>query len=518
MMNEHRSVRTFFLALCLLMLVLSGCRSEEGLGENDMTMLLRAPTVSDLPLAGVWSITKIEDATDSAPQTASRYQVGDKLYIDPSFVAIGDSVTVAPTFSSKYISVSEYKDLRFITKSIGLPEDQSAYVAMIRDNDLFSLDLIQVDKNTVLFSFESRLYTLTHENGLVPEPIKKEYLAFAQTEDSEKQFTVEKSKIVSVIGTRTQIHAENGVRYSEYASYLIADFPDMKRPEVYRMNHLFLLNDDRMPWILDYTPTEADENNQVMQGTYSYYALQDVDQKQTKYLYDTLGRQITFARGNIISFEKPSTYPPNDSTIRKYELHRLDELDADHSLSVLDIGGKTEEEAFREQVSAQLAFLDPNKEVDPAQFPVDDTNLGILRQNSGWTFVTSMNWSSGSVSLPSRINLDLVSQLKIFDAPSDAISWTRIINKVPLATTASASPMSDRIWIKNEDELLYYRSTRTTIENQALLSIQLDANTDIISLQYFYDEQGEQVKKQFKSGEMSQSQVIYTDPLEPSGR
>lgn len=503
-----KRVRRVF--VLLLFLFLTGCTSSNERAVNDLTSVLRSPELRSLPLEGIWQVTRII-TRDNSDKTESTHQVGDELYIDPEVVSFGEATTVSPTFSSKSVKLQDYLSMRYSKEDFGVDPTSNVFIAMIRDADLFSMDLILLPDHQLVFISGSYIYVLEQKNGVVPAREKENILVKAKNNASMDKGATYASHITTVLSLRTKKISDSGIAYYDYASYLVADHPDMNRPLVYKMDQLFIFNADNIAWLLDYTPEEADVNNGVMNGTFTYHSTRDTDRDNQQVLFDQLGRGITFLEGNTVSFDKPSQYPAQKDTPKKYEIQRLDKLSDDHPITVTEIGGEKETESMKEQVNAQLEFLDPEGAVDPKLFPVDESNIGIVRRNLNWGFVTSMNWRAGDKLFPSSINIDLVPLVKTFTVPTESMSWTRITNKAPLATTASISPASDRLWIKTEDELLYFRSTANHIEDRSLLSIQLGKEADLIGVRYFYDEQGKQVQEQFTKQELTQPQVLYTE-------
>lgn len=502
--------RVYRVLLLLALFLLVGCTASNERAVNDLMSVLRSPELRSLPLEGIWQVTHIIERDQNEKIEATR-QVGDNLYIDSEMVAFGDAVTVSPTFSSKSVKLQDYLSMRYIKEDFGVDPESNVFITMIREADLFSMDLILLPNRHLAYISGSHIYVLEQTNGVVPAREKERIRQQAKGDATRDQETSYASHITTVLSLRTKKISDSGIAYYDYASYLVADHPELDRPLVYKMDQLFVYSADNIAWLLDYTPQEADNNNGVMNGTFTFHSTRDTDRDNQQVLFDQLGRGITFIDGNTISFDKPSQYPAQKDTPKKYEIQRLDKLSEDRPLTVTEIGGEKESEGLKQQVNAQLEFLDPAGEVDPKLFPVDEANIGIVRRNLNWGFVTSMNWRVGDKLFPSLINIELVPLVKMFNAPSESISWTRVTNKVPLATTASSSPASDRLWIKTEDELLYYRSTASHIEDHSLLSLQIGKDAELIGVRFFYDEQGKQVQEQFIKQDLTPPQVLYTE-------
>lgn len=498
------------LLLWTLLLVFTGCHMDAPSTRIDAASLLRAPLLEQLPLQGVWEIDEIRQ-DEAADDTEAKYAVRDKLYIDPTFVAIADQVSDDPTFTSKSVNMKDYADLRLIRQDTGLSAEDDVQVFMIRDNEVFSMDLMKLNEEQIAFADEDRLYVLSRRNEVVPENTRKSYLELARQSKNDGENNHDRSHIAAMVGVRTPTRSTNGYPYSTYQTYFIADDPDQKRPVVYMTQQLCLLDDENNVRLLAYEPLDGDPNNQIMTGRYTYQSPKDDEGTTAHVLEDVLGREITFARGNYVSFVRPGLYPPKADIMPRYEMMRLDNLEREDALSVTDLGGEEERAAFLVQIQNQLEMIDPNGDVDADRFPVDEENIGIVRRNASWSFVTTMNWADGANTYPTRIYLDLVTKIQAFQVPTEQIGWTRITNKVPLAVAASIAPTGERVLIQSEDELLYYDATKEAIDETASLSIQLSKEAQIVSLQYFHDEQADEMLSTFIRLEQDHPQVIYSD-------
>ncbi|MCI6157318.1 MAG: hypothetical protein MR660_04375, partial [Peptoniphilaceae bacterium] len=95
----------------------------------------------------------------------------------------------------------------------------------------------------------------------------------------------------------------------------------------------------------------------------------------------------------------------------------------------------------------------------------------------------------------------------------DPISWTRVRNKVPYASTASESPKKDRLFIKTEDEIQYYKEIGGGVSSRSLLNIQLGSESQIVMIEYYQGASASQMKEKFLKEDLSQPQILYSNEL-----
>lgn len=489
----------------LLLLVSCGQDAERG---EDINATVKAPTTHKLPLGGVWKLSKVVDLQKNLSSLPD-FKVGDSFYLAPQMVAISEFITTEPSFSTKFVNLKNFLKSRYVNAN-QLPSFsvENTMILMIRDNDVFSLDLISLGEGKMAFVYESRLYYFDRSQDAVPEETVEQYRKFATTKQTQSQQTVHSVNLSTLIGVRDVKESPSEGKKVTYSTYLITDLKDQDLPLVYKLNGLYIPTEDGPTKLLTYQQKES-ATGEVIAGTFMLSMADDANKQEKLSLTDSKGRMVSFAHNNIISFEKPDLQALGKSAASKYEIHNLDRLSQDKPLRVDQIATEKEKDAFTRQMQDQLSLVNPEGVVDKEKNPLDFTNIGIVRQRVQWGYVSSMNWKAGSKILPSKVDINLVSRLPLFNKPEKLLDWGRVVNKQNLAISASESPKHERTLIQTDDELQYYKSGSTSIARRADLSIQTGSKSTIVLLEYFYDELGVQVKKQFLNQNLSQPQVIY---------
>lgn len=486
---------------------LSSCVSRKREKSLDINSYIQPPKTASQALAGVWKLTQVKDLKEGQTDLP-RFQIGDQLYIDSRLVAIGDYATLHPNFSSKYVSLSAYLSSHLLAPG-KLPSNQEKVsIYMVRDKDLFSVDLIAEDRDHIMFIYETRLYSLERESDQVPDEMIKRYQDFAKTEDQEEVVEKKEKPTSTLIGVREQRMGEDGYPINDYSTYLLYEDPRNTRVYVYKLNRLFFPGPDNGYKILDYVPKEIDAETGIREGQFIYYDAEDFEKKRTIVMKDKEAREITFLSPEFISF-RMTVFTADREVPKKFEIQRMSQINEKKALNIQELVKESPEQSVQSQVQERLNILDPQGKFDPRSAPEDLTNIGIVRQATEWTFITSRYWKSGDQYLPAYIPLSLVSKVEFFNNSKEPYSWSRIKNKYSQAETAGQSPNGDRLIIKTDNEIHYTKLTGEEIAEKAYLSIQLKPGSDIIMMAYFYDEKAQQLEKAFLRQSLAQPQVIY---------
>ncbi|MDY5841907.1 MAG: hypothetical protein SPJ59_03120 [Peptoniphilaceae bacterium] len=506
-------MRKIYLCSLLFLLVLAGCIPQEKEGI-DINKSIAAPANTTLSIEGTWEITGVKKPSDTTKKVDA-YNVGDRLYIDSTLAAIGTNYSLNPSYSAKYVYLKNYLSIFYADAAqYNVADDKQVPIYMIRDNDLFSLDIIQTDREKILFYYESVLYTLERVNEVVPDEVHVQYATFEQAKkkkDPESGSDFE--NLTTMIGVRESVVNDYGYKEFRYSTYLIYEIGNAERPLVYRVDSLVIPNEENELWNLKYEALEPDEDRQLMHARYTYSDADETKKSTQEVFEDNEQRGVSFVHNDVVSFNRPGEIPPTLEAAKKYDIYLLSQLSKQKPLSVTDLAGETENVAFRQQISAQKALIDPDGLIADDEYIIDNTNIGIVRQNLQWIFVTSMNWRIGNQGYPTRIPLDLVTKRNLFQPSRDPISWTRVRNKVPYASTASESPKKDRIFIKTEDEIQYYKEIGGGVSSRSLLNIQLGSESQIVMIEYYQGASASQMKEKFLKEDLSQPQILYSNEL-----
>ncbi len=499
-MKKYRSFIIFLFCLILF----SACSKANDEKKLDIDSTIHEPENMALPMEGIWEIVKI-DADDDNLKNLPTFSLNDKLYISRKLVAINDYISTKPAFSSKLVNIKDY----FQSKLVSLPkekdEGENVKVLMIRDGDNFSMDFTMLDRDNALFLYESRTYHLKRTDKKVPEDLVKKYIEFANIRENREVKARDKT-LISFIGVYESVKNSQGFDDELYSTYMIYDDGKMDKPIVNKIEGLYIPSFEAKSSIMTYRTYGLDPDSGLKRGIFSLYSADKLDSPPIASLKDGKSRQITYCGKGLISFSYRIPGQPIAAP-GKYELRSLDKLDKE-ALSVDKIAGKGEVDAFKEQIMIQKSFLDPDVKAND-NGEEDLSNIGVVRQKNRWSFITSAFWTGGTNNYSTRINLNLNTDIQIFDSPTKQFDWSRLINRFPMADTASLTPDGMRMIVKTEDEIHYMPFLGDGPADKAILSIQVNSNSKIISLDCFTDKLADQAKENFLKLNLSQPQVIF---------
>ena len=500
--------KKILIVLLLFLLILTSCK-QKFLSQGELVdEYIQPPKISELPLKGTW---KLVDIVEMGNQTAlPAFSKDEKLYVSEDLVAIGDFYTVKPNFSSKFVNTKKYLDTRFKDK-IELKDfhDDNIELLIVRDNDNFNCDLLHLAEDRIAFFYESRFYYLEKYSDLVSSKIKENYqkkatkLTISQSKDPENLV------LTSIIGLKVSQETHDGYPYFNYYSYIIQEDYRKKMANVLKLKDLLLFDEELEPSKLTYRISKTSPSLGVVDAVFQYGPLDENNNEKKEIFYDSYHRSITFIHGNLISFDRYSSPLSRDDDLKQYELYSLDQLASSKPYTVEKFAGKEEAKAFRAQILDELSYIDPDGRINREEVEIIDTNLGIVRQNNVWGFVTTKSWTMVDTVYPLRIPINLVPLLPITDQDSLQIPWSKVTTKIPLAKTAFTSPHGERLMVFTDDEIQYYKLFHEKINSKLDFSIQLPEKSEVIMVEHYYGAKADSVNKWIEKEDFLQPQVLY---------
>ena len=96
-----------------LALIFSSCVNSN---KDDLSDLIQTPKQDNPIIEGTWEVVEVKG--NSKSETSNAIKMGDKLYVNKNLVAINESYAFPPTFTSKYVKLSDYLKNRGIKLSL----------------------------------------------------------------------------------------------------------------------------------------------------------------------------------------------------------------------------------------------------------------------------------------------------------------------------------------------------------------------------------------------------------------
>ena len=504
-----RSIIKGTILVLLFCLFLTACSSGSG-DSNTVTLdTIEAPKNKDLPSIGLWRISEIVP-TDAQNGGKLAFKEGDAFCLTPQLVAIKDYITNKPTFSAKFVRLDDYLTSRLINQSAKDLKAEEATILMIRDSDVFSLDLVELSDGRVFFIYDSTLYFLTKESNQVPQKMVENYLKFSAVKEVKQPGLATKNLRMSLVGLRETVETDDGEPVDSYSTYMIFDDPKSEKPIISKTTGLFTVDSENQAYILAYEPSRINPQTNLRQGKFIYYSASDPDRKKAEVLMDQNARQVTYMGNNMVSFSRKNPAAKKEAP-RRYELRRLDDLVVPLSLSVKDIAPLSEVQAFKEQIQTQKSFTDPQGLIKDNDEETDLYNIGVIRETVNWSFVTSKFWKVGERYVSALIPINLTTDLPIFETSKNPVSWSKVTTRFTGVQTASSPPDQDLILVKTEDELHYFHISQGSLDPKSAVSIQLKSDSSVVSIAHYSGDTAYLIRDQFLHQRLSQPQIIYNN-------
>lgn len=89
--------------ISVLSIVVSSCGRTS---QDELSDLIQTPKQDNPMIEGTWEVVEVKG--NNLEEKSYNIKLGDKLYINKNLVAINDSYAFPPTFSSKYVKLSDY--------------------------------------------------------------------------------------------------------------------------------------------------------------------------------------------------------------------------------------------------------------------------------------------------------------------------------------------------------------------------------------------------------------------------
>lgn len=500
------------LAIVLCMAMLTGCAKTYDESGWDIGDRISEPRNLITPLEGTWEITRIVPLSEDK-KTTPPYREGDLLYISEKLVGIKDYFTIRPMFSAKYVDTNEYLNTRYQkTPALEGFKSDNLTVVMVKEGDAFSAEFMKLSDQRICFINESNLFYLKRIDDKVSEEAVERYEKLAKAKSQKPYKDKERRDMAIYVGVYERKTDKNGIAYPTYYTYLIREDLQSPAPRVYLIENLLIPRKEGNFTTLGYEVVSKNEVNGVTEGKYTVGTIGGGEQ-EPRVMSDRQKRSVTYVHDGIVSFDK--NIHPTLKGVRTYEILSLDQIGTPNAapFTVEQIAGKAGKDSFHEQVMAQYRYLDPNGEADPKSLTIDDTNIGVERRNADWGFFTGLEVKVGNDLLQSRLPVDLVPVIPVYRSDKLQISWTRVYNQNNQATAAFTTPEQERLLIKDDDEIQYYRLRGENIETEPILSIQLSNSSKIVMMEVAYDKSAKYWEDTFLKMPLMQPLMLYNSSV-----
>ena len=461
-----------FLIFVFTSLVLISCSRKNPEELSDFILL---PKQDEPVLEGTWQVTNV-DKSDKSTNTPP--QIGDRLYICKDLVAINDEYAFPPSFTGKYVNLTEYLTNRgFEFDNVDL--DESVIVINASQGQYFARDFIKRSDDEIFYIVDDNVIYLSKLSSEVDSSIVDEYTSLANNERSKKASSEKSNEDISILlGVRERTDLPNGRQDYDYYTYMIRILED-ENIEYKKASDIFVRGQDEYLKVRSsknslsgfYDNIEAFpvrlENQMDEQSLIDRYQFRDFD----------MNIKLTFVDKDYISFSY--TRVLFDKTINKYGFISTRELLDNRLITLEEFTGENDAtEQFENMIENEIS--NKTDDVDPSDVIIDSTNFGLVRDTGSWAIQTSIYTKDSQIRTSSQLPIRNYVEEKSLTNTSITRDQVRNINSQ--FKDFQILNNGNYILIQTQDEILIHRIVDNLIEKKPFYSIPTPNPTAFVSI------------------------------------
>lgn len=444
--------------------------------DDELNDLILTPELDSPVLQGTWQVTKVNNIT--GVNNTNSPKIGDKLYVNNNLVAINKEYAFPPTFTSKYVNLSDYlvnRGYNFDNVAI----DENVVVVNASQGQYFSRDFIKTSDDEIFYIADDNMIFLSKVSDDVDSEVLNSFKVlaiFERSKDKNPTKNDEDEALLLSVRERDDL-ADKEVEYNYY-TYLIK-IAQNDKITYKKSEDIFIRGKD------DYWKVRSKKNN--LSGLYdnieAYPARledqMDLEDNSNRYSFKDydMDLRINFVDINYISFSYTKLFAEN--TINKYGFLATNELQDNRLISIDEFTGENAAtDQFQYMVLNEATSAD--SEIKPKDIIIDNTNFGLVRDLGNWIIQTSI-YTKGkqikaSTQIPMRNHIE-----KSAASPID-ISKDQVRNINSQFKDYYIFNDGKYILIQTADEILIHKINKKYIEKKPIFSIPTDKSTTLISI------------------------------------
>lgn len=460
------------IVMAITAIVLISCSRKN---PEELTDFILSPKKENPILMGTWQVTNVDKSDKS---TTSPPVIGDRLYVSNKLVAINEEYAFPPSFTAKYVNLSEYLVNRgFEFDNVDL--DQSVIVINASEGQYFARDFIKISEDEIFYIVDDNIVYLSKLSNDVDSNIIKKYTTLANNERIKPAVSEKSIEDISILlGVRERIDLSNGRQDYKYYTYLIRILDD-GNVKYKKTEDIFVRGLD------EYLKVRSSKNS--LSGFYDNieaFPIRLESQMDDQSLIDRyqfrdfdMNIKLTFVDKDYISF----SYTRNlfDNTINKYGFISTNELLDNRLITLEEFTGENDAtEQFENMIENEI--LNKVSDVDPKDLIIDSTNFGLVRDTGTWSIETSIYTKDSQIRTSTQVPIRNYVEEKSLANPSITRDQVRNINSQ--FKDFHILNNGKFIIIQTQDEILIHKITDDLIEKKPFFSIATPNPTAFVSI------------------------------------
>lgn len=475
-----------------LVLIFSSCVNSN---KDDLSDLIQTPKQDNPIIEGTWEVVEVKG--NSKSETSNAIKMGDKLYVNKNLVAINESYAFPPTFTSKYVKLSDYLKNR----GIKTPEnfkDRNVIVINASQGQLFSRDLIITGDKYLFLIKDENVISLKKISDKVDSKVQDSYAKLAAKERTTTDEGEDIAEDLSLLlGVRERIDPESDNALYKYYTYLIRIEPD-DTIKYQKAEDIFIKNQDEYWRVSLNLNNFTDLYDEIRAYPVKLNKKENEEMLLKKYTFKNinLNMRLNFVSKDFISIDY--TNDDNSNPVRKYALMETNNIKDNKFMSLEEFTGESQsDQIFKEKVKDEI-----NKnfsKTDSSDINFDNTNFGIVRSQGLWAFQSSIAKGEGDEFVQNFFNVDIAIGDSILNPNNNIINRDQVYNINTQFKDYLVLSNKRYILIQTPDEILIHRIKDGIIEKAPVYAIATRVPSTIISIDQYLGSNAVDVEKAFEN-------------------
>lgn len=475
-----------------LVLIFSSCVNSN---KDDLSDLIQTPKQDNPIIEGTWEVVEVKG--NSKSETSNAIKMGDKLYVNKNLVAINESYAFPPTFTSKYVKLSDYLKNR----GIKTPEnfkDRNVIVINASQGQLFSRDLIITGDKYLFLIKDENVISLKKISDKVDSKVQDSYAKLAAKERTTTDEGEDIAEDLSLLlGVRERIDPESDNALYKYYTYLIRIEPD-DTIKYQKAEDIFIKNQDEYWRVSLNLNNFTDLYDEIRAYPVKLNKKENEEMLLKKYTFKNinLNMRLNFVSKDFISIDY--TNDDNSNPVRKYALMETNNIKDNKFMSLEEFTGESQsDQIFKEKVKDEI-----NKnfsKTDSSDINFDNTNFGIVRSQGLWAFQSSIAKGEGDEFVQNFFNVDIAIGDSILNPNNNIINRDQVYNINTQFKDYLVLSNKRYILIQTPDEILIHRIKDGIIEKAPVYAIATRVPSTIISIDQYLGSNAIDVEKAFEN-------------------
>lgn len=477
--------------ISVLSIVVSSCGRTS---QDELSDLIQTPKQDNPMIEGTWEVVEVKG--NNLEEKSYNIKLGDKLYINKNLVAINESYAFPPTFSSKYVKLSDYLKNRGIDIKSDF-KDRNVVVINASQGQLFSRDLIITGDKYLFLIKDENIISLKKISDKVDPKVQDSYAKLASKERTTNEEGEDIAEDLSLLlGVRERIDPNSDNAIYKYYTYLIRVEPD-ETIKYQKAEDIFIKNQD------EYWRVSSDINNFTdLYDEIKAYPVKVLEKENDELLLKNytfkdinLNMRLNFISKDFVSIDY--TNDDNANPIRKYALMDTNNIAESKFMSIEEFTGEDQSDLiFKDKVKDEVNKNFPK--TDPKDLSFDNTNFGIVRSQGIWAFQSSIYKGEGDEFVQNFFNIDIAIGNSILNPNNSQINRDQVYNINTQFKDYLVLANQRYVLIQTPDEILIHRIKDGIIEKAPVYAIATRMPATIISIDQYLGSNATDVEKAFE--------------------